>query len=71
MNGWMPAILINVKCNNDGKLLMNGEKTKKITFDVLSYAGKKQEKSYNLSAVMANTFTYHKSHLFPQYAHQI
>ena len=67
MNGWIPAVLINARCNNDGKLLTNGEETKNITFYVSSYTGKKQGKNYNLSAVMADTFAYHVAHPISKY----
>lgn len=71
MNGWVPAVLVNARCNNDGKLLTNGEETKNITFYVSSYTGKKQGKNYNLSAIMANTFAYHEAHPNPQYVHDL
>ena len=31
VNGWIPGLLVNVRCNNGGKLLTNGEDTKAIT----------------------------------------
>ncbi len=62
VNGWNPGILVNGRCNNDAKLLTNGADTKNITFYVSSYAGKKQGKSFNLSAVIADGFAYNESH---------
>jgi len=62
LNGWIPAVLINVRCNNDGKLLTNGEDTKNITFYVTSYTAKKQQKHHNLSAVMAKGYAFHVDH---------
>ncbi|KAM6491259.1 hypothetical protein JOM56_013498, partial [Amanita muscaria] len=62
MNGWVPAILVNARCNNDGKLLTNGGDTKKITFYVTSYAAKKQGKHFNMSAVLADGFAFHLNH---------
>jgi hypothetical protein len=59
MNGWIPGLLVNGRCNNDGKLLTNGEETKNITFYVTSYAAKKQGKNYNMSAILADTYAYH------------
>ena len=59
VNGWIPSILINGRCNNDGKILTNGRDTKNITFYVSSYAAKKQGKTYNLSSIMASTYAYH------------
>ena len=62
MNGWIPAILTNVRCNNDGKLLTNGGETKNITFYVTTYATKNQQKNHNLSAVMAKGYAFHVEH---------
>jgi hypothetical protein len=59
VNGWLPGILVNARCNNDVKLLTNGGDTKNITFYVTSYAAKKQGKIYNLSAILAQTYAYH------------
>lgn len=67
MNGWIPAVLVHGRCNNDGKLLTNGSDTKNITFYVSSYAGKKQAKNHNLSAVIADGFAYHEAHPKPEY----
>lgn len=62
MNGWVPALTVNVRCNNDGKLLTNGGDTRNITFYVSSYAAKKQGKNFNTSAVMAKGYAYHTNH---------
>ncbi len=67
MNGWIPSVLVHGRCNNDGKLLTNGSDTKNITFYVSSYAGKKQAKNHNLSAVIADGFAYHEDHPKPEY----
>ncbi len=71
MNGWIPAVLLNGRCNNDGKLLTNGSDTKNITFYVSSYAGKKQGRNYNLSAVLADGFAYDEAHKKPEYLQDI
>jgi hypothetical protein len=63
VNGWIPGILINARCNNDGKLITNGEDTKNITMYTTLYAAKKQNRNYNLSAVMAKAYAYHVDHL--------
>lgn len=42
MNGWIPSILVNMRCNGDGKLLTNGEETKNYSFYITNYAAKKQ-----------------------------
>ena len=63
INGWVPGILINAHCNNDGKLVTNGEDTKNITMYTTLYAAKKQNRNYNLSATMAKAYAYHIDHL--------
>ena len=50
MNGWVPGILVNGRCNNDGKLLTNGHDTRQVTFYTTVYAAKKQNRTHNLSA---------------------
>ncbi|KAF9239983.1 hypothetical protein BU15DRAFT_46161, partial [Melanogaster broomeanus] len=59
LNGWMPALSINIRCNNDSKLLTNGGDTRNVSFYVTSYEMKKQGKNYNMSAVMAKGYTDH------------
>ena len=59
VNGWIPAITINLRCNNDGKLLTSGQDTKNIAYYVTNYAAKKQGKTYNLSAILAKGYAYH------------
>ena len=59
MNSWNPAISVNIRCNNDCKILTNGGDTKNLTWYVTSYASKKQGKSHNMSALMAKGHTYH------------
>lgn len=67
VNSWVPSILINARCNNDGKFLTSGADTKNITFYVTSYAAKKQGWNYNVSAVMADGYAYHLDHPKPKY----
>ena len=62
VNGWCPSVLVNARCNNDIKLLTNGDDTKNITFYITMYTAKKQGKSHNLSAVMADAYAYHTTH---------
>lgn len=66
INGWIPGVLINARCNNDGKLLTNGEDTKNVSFYSTLYAAKKQGNNYNSSAVMADGYAYHLAHLGQQ-----
>ena len=70
-NGWIPGILLNARCNNDGKLLTNGRDTKNITYYVTSYAAKKQGKSSNTSKAMTRGFAYHIEHPNPEYATEL
>ncbi|KAM6492123.1 hypothetical protein JOM56_005399, partial [Amanita muscaria] len=67
INTWVPGILVNVRCNNDGKFLTNGGDTKNITYYVTSYAAKKQGKHHNLSAILADGFAFHLEHPRPEY----
>ena len=67
INGWVPGILLNARCNNDGKLLTNGGDTKNITYYVTTYAAKKQGKAYNTSTVLAQGYVYHLNHLILEY----
>jgi hypothetical protein len=71
MNTWIPAILVNARCNNDSKLLTNGRDTKNIAYYVASYAAKKQGPSYNTSAVFAEGFNYYVNHPQSQYVGQL
>ncbi|TFK91365.1 hypothetical protein K466DRAFT_482950 [Polyporus arcularius HHB13444] len=71
MNGWIPAVLVHGRCNNDGKLLTNGADTKNITFYVSSYAGKKQAKNHNMSAIIADGFAYDQLHKRTDYMNDL
>ena len=59
INNYCPLLLTSMRCNNDIKLNTNGADTKDIAFYVTAYATKKQKKSHNLSALMANGLSYH------------
>ncbi|KAF8195697.1 hypothetical protein K438DRAFT_1968205 [Mycena galopus ATCC 62051] len=64
MNSWNPGILVNVRCNNDIKLLTNGSDTQNVTFYIAgSYAAKPQQKAHNLSAILAKGYAYHLANL--------
>ena len=62
VNGWVPALTVNVRCNNDGKLLTSGKDTKNVAYYMTNYAAKKQGKTYNLSAILAKGYAYHLKH---------
>ncbi|KAF8545973.1 hypothetical protein OG21DRAFT_1428272, partial [Imleria badia] len=59
VNGWMLAISVNLRCNNDCKLLTNGVDTKNISF----YATKKQGRNFNMSAVMVKAYRSYLKHV--------
>ena len=61
MNGWSPPLMPVLRCNNDMKLITNGEETRDSGYYFLGYATKKQNKSHNQSALLADTFAYHHS----------
>lgn len=63
VNGWVPGILVNARCNNDGKLITNGQDTKGTSAYLTLYAAKKQGQNYNASAIMAKGFAYHLDNL--------
>lgn len=67
INAWNPAVTVNIRCNNDIKLLTNGEDTKNITFYVTSYSAKKQGRSHNMSALLSQGYAYHVDHPKPEY----
>jgi len=59
MNAWCPALSVNLRCNNDIKLLTNAQDTMNITYYITSYQTKKQGRNYNMSAVLAKGYAYH------------
>ena len=71
MNAWNPAILVNVRCNNDIKLLTNGRETKNITYYITAYTAKKQGRTYNLSAAIAQGFSNHAKYPDQKYAESV
>ncbi len=62
MNGWIPGVSVNARCNNDGKLLTNGGETKSCSFYMTGYAAKKQNKTHNISALFAKGYAFHINH---------
>jgi hypothetical protein len=68
INAWNPHLTVNIRCNNDIKLLTNGSSTIKVTFYITAYAAKKQGHSFNSSAVLERSWAYHERHLTPQAA---
>ena len=59
MNGWNPALTVNLRCNNDIKLLTNTRDTMNIAYYITSYQTKKQGRNFNMSAVLTKGYTFH------------
>jgi hypothetical protein len=62
MNNWNPSILLSTRSNHDIKLITNGEQTKDIGFYISMYATKKQQRSSNVSALLAKAYAFHTTH---------
>ena len=63
LNGYSPAILICLRCNNDIKVVIYERDTKNIGRYLTNYQNKDPSKTYNMSALLGSTFTYHQTHL--------
>ncbi|KAJ3559330.1 hypothetical protein NM688_g415 [Phlebia brevispora] len=59
-NPHCPGISICLLCNNDSKLLTNAEDTQASTHYFTTYMTKKQERSYNASALLAKGLAFHR-----------
>lgn len=59
MNGWAPALTVNLRCNNDIKLLTNTRDTMNITYYITSYQTKKQGQNFNMSAIITKGYAFH------------
>lgn len=59
LNSWHPWIAVAMRCNHDLKLLTHGRETRHVIWYVTTYATKKQNKSYNMSALLARGLHYH------------
>ncbi|KAF9470258.1 hypothetical protein BDN70DRAFT_902252, partial [Pholiota conissans] len=58
-NNWNSTLLRAVRSNHDVKLIMNGGMTKSITWYITNYATKKQQKSSNITAILAKKHAFH------------
>ena len=63
LNGYSPAILICLRCNNDIKFVLYGSETKNIGWYLTNYQNKDPSKTYNMSALLGSALTYHHQHL--------
>lgn len=59
LNSWHPWIAVAMRCNHDIKLLTHGRETRHVVWYVTTYATKKQNKTYNMSALLARGLRYH------------
>jgi hypothetical protein len=66
LNGYCPAILVCLRCNNDLKMVIYGNETKTITGYLTNYQNKDPSKTYNMSALLGSALMYHQTHL-PQF----
>jgi hypothetical protein len=62
LNGYSPAILVCLRCNNDIKVVIYGKDTKNIGRYLTNYQSKDPSKSYNMSALLGSALLYHQSH---------
>ncbi|KAF8800257.1 hypothetical protein BYT27DRAFT_7217172 [Phlegmacium glaucopus] len=59
LNNWNPPLLMSVRSNHDIKLIMNGGETSVLTWYITNYASKKQQRSSNVSALLAKRVAFH------------
>ncbi|KAJ4494870.1 hypothetical protein C8J55DRAFT_415142, partial [Lentinula edodes] len=60
VNGFNPTITEAIICNNDIKLVTNGDETQDMTYYFTTYATKKRDKSTNETAILAKRYAYHQ-----------
>lgn len=63
LNGYSPAILVCLRCNNDLKMVIYGKETRTIGGYLTNYQSKDPSKTYNMSALLGSALTYHQTHL--------
>ncbi|KAF8812817.1 hypothetical protein BYT27DRAFT_7272529 [Phlegmacium glaucopus] len=59
LNNWNPPLLMTIQANHDVKLIMNGGETSVLTWYITNYASKKQQRSSNVSALLAKRVAFH------------
>ncbi|KAF8804167.1 hypothetical protein BYT27DRAFT_7214241 [Phlegmacium glaucopus] len=59
LNNWNPTLLMTTRANHDVKLFMNGRDTNVLTWYITNYASKKQQRSSNVSALLAKRVAFH------------
>lgn len=58
LNNWNPTVLRTLRSNHDVKLIMSGGETALLTYYIANYATKKQQKSSNVSALLAKALAF-------------
>ena len=59
LNNWNPPLLRTLRANHDTKLIMSGGETNALTWYITNYASKKQQRSSNVSALLAKRVAFH------------
>jgi hypothetical protein len=59
LNNWNPPLLRTLRANHDTKLIMSGGETNVLTWYITNYASKKQQRSSNVSALLAKRVAFH------------
>ncbi|PBK71939.1 hypothetical protein ARMSODRAFT_973480 [Armillaria solidipes] len=60
VNNFNPPVLVTIRSNHDIKLITNAYGTSNMTWYIMTYATKKQNKSSNASALLAKAVAFHK-----------
>jgi hypothetical protein len=58
-NNWNPPLLLTLRANHDTKLIMSGGETNVLTWYITNYASKKQQRTSNVSALLARRVAFH------------
>ena len=59
LNNWNPPLTRTLRANHDSKLIMSGGETNVLTWYITNYASKKQQRSSNVSALLAKRVAFH------------
>ena len=59
LNNWNPPLLRTLRANHDMKLIMSGGETNVLTWYITNYTSKKQQRSSNVSALLAKRVAFH------------
>ena len=59
LNNWNPPLMVTLRANHDTKLIMSGGETSVLTWYITNYASKKQQRTSNVSALLAKRVAFH------------